>query len=307
MRKLVAVLGLVGVVGCGSSTPPTHEPSSSSYDDRAENERIEVLSKLWSQECKTPEQKQCGYLTDRMTGEWMANFVRVACNEDPESTPSPACFDEMGQKVLEALRRRYTWAKEREVWAACAAATADCASIANFANIETLYILSHNKNVRAVAEQRVRFVREEQAKAEALAARRRAQEQAEEDERARRVMAAIGGALQGMGSAMAASSRRQADEPSYQTPGASSDPPRAARGTGSPSCSSDIQCGVGRICSKPAGSYSGVCAVVVDSFGTPNPMAPPRSDWGMGPGVQQCSFDLDCGIGFRCNQGRCLK
>lgn len=68
--------------------------------------------------------------------------------------------------------------------------------------------------------------------------------------------------------------------------------------------SSDLACGVGYVCAKPVGSFSGECARAVDGMSMPV-FTSPRAN--MGPGERQCHFATDCGIGFDCNQGRCIK
>lgn len=70
-------------------------------------------------------------------------------------------------------------------------------------------------------------------------------------------------------------------------------------------CTSDLGCGVGRACVKPAGQINGYCAQTVDQFGTPVSYSP-RSD-SIGPGARQCWFATDCPIGFDCQQGSCVK
>lgn len=77
--------------------------------------------------------------------------------------------------------------------------------------------------------------------------------------------------------------------------------PKAAR-----SCSSDLECGVGRQCVKQQFQFQGVCAQTVDEFGMPT-YAPPRGN-SLGPGDEgDCSFDTECPIGFHCIKGSALK
>lgn len=78
--------------------------------------------------------------------------------------------------------------------------------------------------------------------------------------------------------------------------------PSAAHGR---ECSDDITCGVGYVCSKPVGSFNGECAKAVDGMGN-QVFTGPRSN-SFGPGKRQCNFATDCGIGFECDEGRCIK
>lgn len=72
-------------------------------------------------------------------------------------------------------------------------------------------------------------------------------------------------------------------------------------------CSSDFECGgPGYACAKAAGSMTGQCGRVVNQFGTQDFSATPRTN-SIGPGKRQCSTMTDCGIGFTCDQGICLK
>lgn len=79
-------------------------------------------------------------------------------------------------------------------------------------------------------------------------------------------------------------------------------------------CNSDYDCGYGKSCVKPEGSYKlkGVCVQPVNEYGqkeTP-------SNWGGSYGAQEtagCSFNTDCDIGFKCVkqrgdlEGLCVK
>lgn len=80
-----------------------------------------------------------------------------------------------------------------------------------------------------------------------------------------------------------------------------------ARGRSAPTrgCAMDSDCGGGAVCAKPVGSAEGVCARSVDSSGLPNG-ASPRFGSGAA-GQRECLGAMDCGIGFRCDQGRCFK
>ena len=79
----------------------------------------------------------------------------------------------------------------------------------------------------------------------------------------------------------------------------------------SASCSSDYECGAGRMCVKPQYSMSGTCAQAVNQYGTPTYATARPSSVGIGQG--NCSFDADCGVGFRCEKengalrGNCMR
>lgn len=65
-------------------------------------------------------------------------------------------------------------------------------------------------------------------------------------------------------------------------------------------CTSDFQCGTGRVCVKASNSVGveGICVTPTDQFGTrqyntPAPSAGPHE-------VSSCQFNTDCSIGFSC-------
>lgn len=79
-------------------------------------------------------------------------------------------------------------------------------------------------------------------------------------------------------------------------------------------CYSDYQCGFGNVCVKPEDSYSatGVCITPVDEFGNKDFGA--RMEQELGPReFEGCSWNTDCGIGFKCLkeagqlEGICVK
>lgn len=76
-------------------------------------------------------------------------------------------------------------------------------------------------------------------------------------------------------------------------------------------CRSDFDCGMGHKCAKDSLAFQGVCAQVVNEYGTPT-YASPESD-SIGPGKGQCAFDTECPFGFRCVKtsgglrGNCMK
>lgn len=70
-------------------------------------------------------------------------------------------------------------------------------------------------------------------------------------------------------------------------------------------CTMDTECGPGAVCAKSAGSSEGQCARSVDASGMPSNTSP---RFGSGAaGQRQCAGPMDCGIGFRCDEGRCFK
>ncbi|MBX3222397.1 MAG: hypothetical protein KF795_17895 [Labilithrix sp.] len=88
------------------------------------------------------------------------------------------------------------------------------------------------------------------------------------------------------------------------TPSAISSPASATKAEAPRECSSDMACGMGYVCAKPAGSFSGECARAVNGMGMPV-LTTPRAN--VGPGERQCRWATECGIGFECDRGRCLK
>jgi hypothetical protein len=71
-------------------------------------------------------------------------------------------------------------------------------------------------------------------------------------------------------------------------------------------CSSDYDCGVGYSCVKEMYKSHGECAKTIDGFGIQQ-FNPPR-DNSIGIKTEsQCSFNVDCPIGFTCHSGSCIK
>lgn len=67
-------------------------------------------------------------------------------------------------------------------------------------------------------------------------------------------------------------------------------------------CYSDYDCNLGSKCVKPPLQSEGTCMKSVNSLGVPTYSMPDSNS--IGPNMDldgQCSFDLDCPIGFKCN------
>lgn len=172
------------------------------------------------------------------------------------------CKAAIHRKAVAAFNRRYTRANGADVTAKCTLTPEVCG---NFVNIERLYMASHNTAVMADAERRIGHLNAERRQAQNEARREReAREREAEDQR--RALAAVAGALQGMSAAMAASHASGGVQASAS----------------SPSCSSDYDCGYGKVCSKPAGQYQGICATSVNQYGMPQPTISRRGN--LGPG-----------------------
>ena len=65
-------------------------------------------------------------------------------------------------------------------------------------------------------------------------------------------------------------------------------------------CTSDYQCGVGEVCVKAPYNVSGECMKEVNEWGNPTNAVPDPNSWKIKTEAS-CSFDSDCGIGFRCD------
>ena len=65
-------------------------------------------------------------------------------------------------------------------------------------------------------------------------------------------------------------------------------------------CTNDFQCGFGKKCVKPEGSYSleGICVTPTDQFG--NQDYSPRTPQAHPTEVKRCSFSTDCSLGESC-------
>ena len=69
------------------------------------------------------------------------------------------------------------------------------------------------------------------------------------------------------------------------------------------SCSSDYSCNYGQSCVKEMFKSRGVCMTNVNEFGTKTYSAPKSSSLGYKSyDDAQCTFDLDCPIGFDCDR-----
>ena len=67
-------------------------------------------------------------------------------------------------------------------------------------------------------------------------------------------------------------------------------------------CYSDFDCGIGNSCVKKAFESNGVCMKNVDEYGTQQYNMPKLDSVGPNMNIDgDCSFDLDCPIGFKCN------
>ncbi|MDD2225990.1 MAG: hypothetical protein PHD42_02610 [Dysgonamonadaceae bacterium] len=67
-------------------------------------------------------------------------------------------------------------------------------------------------------------------------------------------------------------------------------------------CYSDFDCSMGERCVKKSFQSNGVCMEEVDEFGMKQYELPDPDS--IGPNMDmdgQCSFDMDCPIGFRCD------
>ncbi len=72
--------------------------------------------------------------------------------------------------------------------------------------------------------------------------------------------------------------------------------------TSSVGCTSDFQCGIGKVCVKPHDGVSlkGLCGTLINEFGVPTFTVPTPS--AVPHNVSACMFDLDCPLGFNCRK-----
>ena len=299
-RGLTIALCAIGLIGCGERQPSRHVSRSredqspreitSEYGDRIERESTALLSQIWWPACEVPPRRGrgCGLLTERLTDEWVARFVREVCEQDPDQDLTEECRAALHRKVVDSLRRRYTHANERDVHNACTSQPAKCE---RFDGLEMFFLMSHNAWLFSEEERMTNALVAEHGEAQESASRARAARRAELEDQ-RRALAAIGYALEAAGSAM------QAQAGSRATSG----PVTGSTG----GCTTDTQCSLGLMCSKPAGRSVGVCAQLVDRAGLPV-IGPGAPDQHIGPGKRQCLTGFECAVGFRCEEGRCLK
>ena len=67
-------------------------------------------------------------------------------------------------------------------------------------------------------------------------------------------------------------------------------------------CSSDYGCRYGQKCVKAPYKSRGVCMDVVDQYGIKQYRQPNANSIGPNLGREQCRFNTDCSIGFKCDR-----
>ena len=67
-------------------------------------------------------------------------------------------------------------------------------------------------------------------------------------------------------------------------------------------CSSDYSCRYGQKCVKAPYKSKGVCMDVVDRYGIKKYKQPSSNSIGPNLGREQCRFNTDCSIGFKCDR-----
>ena len=73
-------------------------------------------------------------------------------------------------------------------------------------------------------------------------------------------------------------------------------------------CTSDYECGYGKVCSKKAYSAKGICLTSVNKFGNPTNSKPNSSSWKPYTSDRwQCRQTGECPPGFKCVSHRCVK
>jgi hypothetical protein len=289
------------LIGCHTSKPMTPLKSSSEiagdYEAKIEAVREAALSEFYWPICEVPPKKgkDCGLVADVvLQDDFIAKFVAEVCHEEADAI-SEDCRGAFRNGYFDQVRKRYTRASESDVSRACASTPDKCKS---FVGIELLLLRSHNDAVISEARERIAQLVEEHDREQTTTERARETRarQAEQDRRAR---AALAGALQGMGQAMS--------ESGSSSSGRTTAAPAPQQVQAPRTCTSDYQCGgPGYVCAKPAGSYTGECAKSVNEFGNQDFMHSPRLD-SNGPGKRQCTLPLDCGIGFTCDRGMCIR
>ena len=90
-------------------------------------------------------------------------------------------------------------------------------------------------------------------------------------------------------------------EPSAAASSLRRTPRISERNSGSESCSSSIQCGIGKKCVKKPGNSRGICMQKVDRFGSKSYDLPDMDVGVRGFDEDQCRFNTDCSIGFSCD------
>lgn len=221
------------------------------------------------------------------------------------------CEQIVGQAYLQALRRRYSFADFRTLIRASANVTL---SEAEFAR-------SHNTRLAAHIQWRRRLALDAHATSSneiahttsaALTSSARIRD-AELEEAERQVaMVALAAFSAAAGAARAYSAGLQARAQALQQPPG---PWRNAVATPDTTpvratCSSDLDCGIGWLCTKPNYSAVGVCLRSVNEFGVPQ-YDVPRSESILlkVPSPVDCRTSFECPVGFACNQasGMCLR
>ena len=92
---------------------------------------------------------------------------------------------------------------------------------------------------------------------------------------------------------------------SYSTKTYNYSPPTLYTPSSSSSCSSDFDCGSSYKCVKPQYSSNGTCMKSVNKMGIER-YTSPINNRGINK-TKQCSYDLQCPLGFKCSSGNCIQ
>ncbi|MFO0679994.1 MAG: hypothetical protein U0169_25965 [Polyangiaceae bacterium] len=232
-------------------------------------------------------------------GDKIERFVASVCHEEASQGISVGCKAEFRDLFLERVTKRYHFAPRDVVERSCADAEGQCGSLVLF---ELRFMELHNKSVLARYASEASSLRSRRD--DALAEVRRDEEREAEERRA--VAAMLRGVSAGL--AAGAARTRSSVEPTLpMTYSASTEAdPRIVV------CSSDFACPYGQKCIKSQFSFEGVCVQPVDESGMRVITPPASSSIGLGQ-EGECSFTVECRLGFRCVKlgtdlrGHCLK
>ncbi len=235
-----------------------------------------------------PKGAVCGILARTYSDPgFQKTFADQRCVDPPADASADFCSDLLISDFVAALNKRYGL-RPQDV---CPGN--DCGS---FVKVELVMLKAFDEKIGEQEQAELgRITAKYRAMSDAVMARFKSQsDQIESDttqhhdhpQRRRAALAAVGAGLQAYGSAL----QNSAPPPQQPLPTVQA----------VPKCSNDFECDYGNACVKDSGAFQGVCAKVTNAYGIPTYQAP-RSD-SIGPGTGDCSFDTDCGPGWRCQK-----
>jgi len=277
--------------------------------------------------CDQPNRPRCGLIAATMeTPDFVASFSASECKEPfgkSRTKLSKTCAQKFKDFFVNALAARYHLADAASVNRECGG-TPDCRGLLPY---ELLCLKSHNDELlrrfnalnAPLQEERDRRALAHSELGRATVERNRnlteAFERAQEQraQRARDFEQLRAFQLEQDQREREEARKRQAIAAMILAGGASFTQAMQSQGAYTPAntaylaarCTSDYECGSGRLCLKGVGEMAGVCATAVNQYGNQSFAPPAPGSWK--PGQRQCWTMAECPVAFRCESGQCVK